>query len=152
MKKKILVFVIVVCSLIILIPGRSIQIRAEDNPEIVEEDTPKQIITKVARRNGLDPNDLIAISIQESSFGKFQSGDGGCSNGYFHLNHCADPARKQIIGDIEKEAQYVCELLIKYGYKENKTLAFARYNSPNNPNFAYAEKVKSRLKEIGLIK
>lgn len=106
-------------------------------------------IVKVAELKGIKPEHLLAISAQESSLGKRKSGDNGCSLGWFHINTCANPEASGIIGNPAKEAAWVADKLISYGYLEGKiTLSFARYNSPANPNYAYAELVKKRLVEL----
>lgn len=106
-------------------------------------------IVKVAEAKGIKPEHMLAISAQESSLGKFKSGDGGCSLGWFHINTCANTGTSGIIGNPAKEAAWVADKLISYGYLEGKvTLAFARYNAPARPNYAYAEQVEKRLGEL----
>jgi hypothetical protein len=125
------------------IKPRVIEIKAAKSP--IDE------IVEVAKAKGIKPEHLLAISAQESSMGKFLSGDNGCSKGWFQINTCpgANPAASGIIGNTAKEAVWVADKLISYGYLEgNITLSFARYNSPVKPNFAYAELVKKRLLEL----
>lgn len=113
------------------------------------------IIKEVAERKNIKEEHLLAIAQQESAMGKFLIGDNGCSQGWFQINVCANPRTQEIIGDFEKEAEWVADLLINYGYCEGYiTLSLARYNNPSFPNHRYAEQVKinaERLKGEGQI-
>lgn len=138
-------------SVIAAIPSKTMIVTPADLEQTFK--SPIQEIMKVAKAKGINPDHLLAISAQESSLGKFKSGDNGCSKGWFHINTCpnANPAAAAIIGDPEREAEWVADKLISYGYLEGKiTLAFARYNSPANPNYVYAEQVEKRLAELDI--
>lgn len=127
------------------VPERTIIISSE---EVKRAQDPVEIIKAVADEKGIDQVDLLAVSYQESLLGKLKVGDHGCSLGYFHINTCARPDAKALIGDVRKEATYAANLLVQYGYSENKKKAFARYNAPNNPNWEYAERVEGRRKQV----
>lgn len=108
----------------------------------------KTQIKNVANQYNIPAEVIFAIAGQESSYGKFKIGDKGCSQGYFHINTCVFKEAKKIIGNVEEETKWVAKKLVEYGYTKNyKTLALAKYNAPANPNWEYAEKVKSRIEE-----
>lgn len=137
-------------SVAAMIPAKVINVTAPAaDPQIAHaQQNPIDEIEKVAEEYGIKPEHLLAISAQESSLGKLQSGDNGCSRGWFHINLCANPDASGIIGDPAKEAAWVSGKLLSYGYHEDLTLSLARYNAPANPNYAYAELVKKRLGEL----
>ncbi len=117
-------------------------------PNQVDKETNIEIIIRVAEEKGIKPKHLIALSLQESSLGKFLVGDAGCSHGYFHINICANPDAKNVIGDVEAETRWAADKLISHGYLEGFiTLSFAKYNSPANPEIGmpHAKRVKARF-------
>jgi len=112
------------------------------------KETSLEIITRVAEEKGIEPKHLIALSLQESSLGKFLVGDEGCSHGYFQINLCANPGAKDVIGNVEAEANWAGDKLISHGYLDGYiTLSFAKYNAPSNPQrgMLHAERVKARI-------
>lgn len=156
--KSIASIALVVCSLVGLIGGgipKTLSAPTTNAEEIVQEtiqesSNPVAIIRTIAREKDIAPNDLLAISAQESSLGMAKTGDKGCSHGFFHINLCANPDAKGLIGDVESETTWVANRLIAYGYFTDRRTAIARYNSPNNPNYKYADLVDKRLPELPL--
>jgi hypothetical protein len=124
---------------ILLIPIRTIEVKTNN---------PVEIITQVAKANGIKPIDLLGIAAQESSFGKFQIGDKGCSIGFFQINICANQDAKGIIGNLANETQWVATRLNDLGYQTDNRRAIAAYNRPANPNYKYEELVEKRISEI----
>ncbi len=147
---KILIAIAVIAAAIgiLFCTTRTVAIEIRKDPATPQ--SPIDKIRTVARLNNIPEEDLLAISAQESSLGKAKVGDSGCSRGWFHINLCANPEAKDLIGDPEQEAAWVVNRLIRYGYRTDRKLAIARYNSPAKPNFAYAELVEKRLKELDL--
>jgi hypothetical protein len=141
---KILLFIIIIAS----IPSRITIIE-------VKAQTPIEIIKQVADEKGIAQHDLLGISKRESSLCKVLIGDGGKSKGCFHINTApeANPQAISIIGNIKKEAEWVADRLLSYGYPEKRTLAFAKYNAPNAPDLSnnpksYANLVKKDVEWV----
>lgn len=116
--------------------------QAQRAPTVVE------IISSVAQAKEIKPEHLLGIAAQESSFGKFVVGDEGCSVGLFHINTCANPDVKDIIGNLLLETEWVANRLLDFGYHQDIRKAIARYNRPVNPNWKYADLVEKRIGEI----
>lgn len=116
----------------------------------VAEEKPIDIIKNVASENDIDPVDMLAMAHLESLLGKLQTGDSGCSKGYFHINLCANPGARNVIGDVREEALWVANRLIGYGYLEDggRTKAIAMYNAPARPNYKYAKNVEDRKQYV----
>lgn len=138
---------ILVCSAVGSLPARTfaIDVPAAEPPNMQE--SPIDEIRQVAAATGIAANDLLAISAQESSLGKFTSGDNGCSRGWFHINLCVWDAA-DLIGNIAAEARWVAAKLNEYGYAADRVTAIARYNAPARPNYDYAAQVQKRLGEL----
>ena len=112
--------------------------------QILSRSPELETIVKVAAIKKIKPEHLVAIALQESSFGKYLVGDGGCSKGFYHRNTCV--WGNEGIGNLEQETIWVADKLNSYGYQDDLiTMSFSRYNAPNRPNMQYAEKVKSRI-------
>lgn len=141
-----------------IIPARVIIIEKEQpykpkeivkKPKEGTKEYKAEIILRIAEINDIRGDDILAMWHLESLTGDALIGDQGCSRGNFHINLCANPDAKNVIGDIEKEAQWVADKLNGYGYRDGyETLAIAKYNLPSNPNWKYAEKVDQRKKYI----
>ncbi len=140
---KILKLIVFIAIVIASIPSRSVTYVYAQEPTNIQK------IKKIAIQNGIDQYDLLGIALRESSLCKALTGDGGISKGCFHANLRDNPEAKSLIGDVEKEAQWVADKLISYGYKDGfRTLSFARYNRPARPNYEYAEKVKIDVETV----
>lgn len=141
---------IISSGIIALIPCRVISFTAPVSAPQQVPTNPIDEIRSVASIKGVAANDLLAISAQESSLGRFTTGDSGCSRGWFHINLCANPSAANVIGDITAESSWVADRLLSYGYHADRILAIARYNAPAAPNYAYAALVEKRLGELEL--
>lgn len=147
---RVCIIVAFTASLVHVLPARSFTIDGPEVPPVaIVPPSPIDEIRTVAEKNGIQAEDLLAISAQESSLGKFLSGDGGCSRGWFHINLCVWDAA-DIIGNVAKEAQWAAERLNEYGYALDRITAIARYNRPARPNYAYAALVEQRKNELGI--
>jgi hypothetical protein len=135
---------IMTLTMVLFIPARTIEIK----PEARTQSTTVEIIAEIAGANGIEPIHLFGIAAQESSFGKFQVGDSGCSRGFFHINICVNQGAKEIIGDLIKETQWVAKRLNDLGYQTDSRKAIAAYNRPADPNYKYADLVEKRIGEI----
>ncbi len=122
------------------IPARTVQYENVTDPI--------EIIKDIADQNGIQQIDILAISHQESLLGELKVGDEGCSLGWFHINTCVHDGTKEIIGDVKKEAEWVAEKLLSYGYQEDRMLAIAKYNAPAYPNWEYANRVEQRKQYV----
>lgn len=128
-----------------LLPARTIEIRITPQER---QATNIEIIAEIARANGIEPIHLYGIAAQESSFGKLKIGDNGCSNGWYHINICANSNAKEVIGDLKKETKWVADRLNYLGYQIDSRRAIAAYNRPSSPNYKYADLVEKRINEI----
>ena len=114
-----------------------------------------QKIIEVADEKGIAREDLLGISKHESDLCRILIGDGGKSKGCFHINTAKDanPEALPIIGNIRKEAEWVADKLLSYGYPEKRTLAIAKYNAPSYPDLSnspksYVNLVKQKIEWV----
>jgi hypothetical protein len=92
---------------------------------------PTAILTYVCRQNGINSKDcpvtLYAMAQHESYFGKAMSGDGGRSQGYFHILDI-HKLPKSCTHDLECSADFTLKRMIRYGYKTNPANAIMAHN------------------------
>ena len=98
---------------------------------------PTAILSYVCRQNGITgkecPITLYAMAQHESYFGKAMSGDGGRSQGYFHILDI-HKLPKSCTHDLECSADFTLKRMIRLGYKTNPGVAVMLHNgTPNTP-------------------
>lgn len=98
---------------------------------------PTAILSHVCRQNGITAKDcpitLYAMAQHESYFGKAMSGDGGRSQGYFHILDI-HKLPKTCTHDLECSANFTLKRMIRYGYKTNPSVAIMAHNgTPGTP-------------------
>lgn len=132
------------------VKARQVSNTAKGVDELSEKAKNAEIIKNIAKKNGIQPIDMLAMWHTESLTGDALVGDSGCSKGHFHINTCdyANPSAEPVIGDIRTEAQWVADRLNHFNYKEDRKMAIAKYNLPNGGNWSYYKRIEERKQYI----
>lgn len=101
---------------------------------------PKTVLRYVCRENGVMdescPKILYGMAWQESVFGKYMTGDGGKSKGWYHIMHYHN-VPVSCSHNLECAADWTLKRMIRFGFGENKRKteeAIMRHNgTPNTP-------------------
>jgi hypothetical protein len=89
---------------------------------------------------------LKAMRFKESTNGKYMTGDGGKSKGFYHIQTAMHGITEEVAMDFEKSTEWTIQNLIKNGYKTDKFTAIRKHNGSGSSAINYAKDVLKIIK------